>query len=160
MKKIIILFLFCTGAIFANEYVVNENKKFNKIVKKYIQADSLECWQNGDKRIAKYYKGAETGYFIISSDYVKLKGYQGITTLGIEFISNGEIHRVQLISSQDTRSFVRKLNRSWFWQQFAKDESVEFKTVTGATITSNAIVKSVKIIKREIQEVIENIENK
>ena len=83
-------------------------------------------------------------YYVQSDDFCRIRGYNGITSLEIVMDHSGEIRMVRVMESEDTRSFVRRVVRSSFLDQFIGYRGEEgLNAVTGATMTSEAIIKSV-----------------
>ncbi len=84
-------------------------------------------------------------YFVVSDDFVKLKGYKGYTNLGVLLNDEAEILDVWIVSSGDTRRIVNKIKHSGMLQQFrSASKGKQIKHVTGATITSNTICKTIE----------------
>lgn len=128
------------------------------LAKKNSKADSVNIVHYGKQRIAEIsYNDGNSGYFVLSSDFSRLFGYQGITVLGIVLDTNLNISEVKIIHSEDTRSFVRGLKRKSFLDQFigAVSDS-EIETVTGSTITSKAVIETVQETLIEVCEVIKD----
>jgi Na+-translocating ferredoxin:NAD+ oxidoreductase RnfG subunit len=101
--------------------------------------------KEGKRILRLHYSDEQIGYFAISSDYSRPKGYIGLTVIGIWFNAELEITEVKIISSEDTRSYVRKVKTKRFLSQFISwQQDTDVTTVTGATITSKAIIISIR----------------
>ncbi len=91
---------------------------------------------------------------VLSDDYCCIRGYNGITRLGIVFDGDGTVQSVWIIDSEDTPSFVRRIKRSSFPNQFnGYHGERSLNTVTGATITSQAILQTVGRVRERVVEV-------
>lgn len=151
MKKIsiisiiIIILLMIGNIVCLSDCKKYSNLEFEEIAINLTNADSIEFLYQEDLRIAKLHYNNRISYFVVSTDYCQPIGYCGITTLGIIFDSEIQIEEVRIIASEDTRSFVRRLKTKRFLNQFiAYKEGDKCETVTGATISSKAVIKSVK----------------
>jgi uncharacterized protein with FMN-binding domain len=70
-------------------------------------------------------------------------GYQGTTTLGIVLNNDYSINRVNIIKSQDTQAYIKKIDNSGFLKQLSGYiKGSEVQHVTMATKTCEAIIKS------------------
>lgn len=114
---------------------------------KYAKVDSVIVKYTDEYRYSEF-KNQETGesnYFLYSNDYSQIEGYRGITTIGIILDGKFELNKVVIISSKDTRSYIMRLKRGSFLKQFPMwncDE--ELVTVTGATMSSEAVIETVR----------------
>ncbi|MCB5253627.1 MAG: FMN-binding protein [Candidatus Cloacimonadaceae bacterium] len=132
------------------------NAKFEQITKEYTQADSIDFLYTKNYRIARLHYEDSIQYFALSTDYAVIKGYSGITTLGIIFDSAYEVAKVSIIASEDTRSFVNKLKTRRFLDQFiGYKKNDKMKIVTGATISSKAVIKSVEMTAAKVLPILE-----
>lgn len=87
-------------------------------------------------------------YFVVTSDFVNLIGYKGYTNLGVLLDDKAGIIKVWIISSDDTRHYVNKIKHSGMLDQFcAASKGRPQKTVTGATITSKTICRTIERMK-------------
>ncbi len=115
-----------------------------------IKADNISFCTFEDVRFAQY--NDEEGnlvFFIISSDFSKPVGYEGITNVGIQLDGTGKVLSVKILSSEDTPSFVKRVKRKWFLNQFlGYSEKKNIKMITGAT-------KTCKAVKISIEEAVE-----
>jgi len=108
----------------------------------------------------------EIGYVI----RVQTKGYGGLINMLVGFDINGEIKGVKILSHSETPGLGAKINEvragekvPWFLKQFEgkfaknlelKDTSEGIQAITGATISSNAVVSG---IKKEVTEFISRL---
>ncbi len=86
--------------------------------------------------------------FFESEDVVKdVKGYAGPITLGVLIGMDGKISRVQYISSIETASYLTLIDKKKFYQQFTgqslSDGTLEIDAVSGATISTEAMARTV-----------------
>ena len=86
------------------------------------------------------------GYFLITSDFVRPKGYQGATAVGVEIDTESKIISAEIIESLDTKTYIRKIKRKKFMSQFCGHscQKIEAQAVSGATMTCNAIEQSIR----------------
>jgi Na+-translocating ferredoxin:NAD+ oxidoreductase RnfG subunit len=115
-----------------------------------IKADSITFCTFEDVRFAQYNdEESNLVFFIISSDFSKPVGYEGITNVGIQLDGTGKVLSVKILSSEDTPSFVKRVKRKWFLNQFlGYSEKKNIKMITGAT-------KTCKAVKISIEEAVE-----
>ncbi len=96
--------------------------------------------QDGEKRLYTH-----------SNDFVQIHGYSGITVLEIVMDETGAIQSVRILESEDTPSFVRHVKHSGFLKNFRNyDGENTPETVTGATITSEAIIETVHDVREKV----------
>ena len=97
-------------------------------------------------------KNKEINYFVQSNDFSQIKGYNGITNLALVFNLSKQLVSVQIIKSEDTRSYIRKIINAGFLGSFiGKSEFKIIKPVSGATISSKAIICTIEEICAQIE---------
>ncbi len=93
-------------------------------------------------------------YFESSPNHDHIMGYAGPIKIGVALNTNNSIHKVYLINSDETESYLRKIQRAGYYQQFNKlvfnKGTQQIDGVSGATITSQAIGKIVEGMVEEI----------
>ena len=160
MKKIIcaigiLLAAFTASAIDSDI----SDEDFISLAHSSIKADSITFSNFKDIRFAQY--NDEEGspvFFIISSDFSKPVGYEGITNVGINLDESGKVLSVKILSSEDTPSFVKRVKRKWFLNQFiGYSEKKNIKMITGATKTCKAVKISIEKSVEKFVSVIEFI---
>ncbi|MDO9577684.1 MAG: FMN-binding protein [Candidatus Cloacimonadales bacterium] len=126
------------------------NKDFILLAHFSIKADSITFCTIKDVRFAQYNDEEDNPvFFIISSDFSKPVGYEGITNVGINLDATGKVLSVKILSSEDTPAFVKRIKRKWFLNQFiGYSENKNITMITGAT-------KTCKAVKISIEEAIE-----
>lgn len=187
MKKIILVLFIC---IICSSISINAKKKdyslknisdsdFIKIAKSIISADKFIIRKNGNSRFIFYSNNTDSGYFVLTGDYSQVKGYKGPTSVALDISADlAKIKKCVLIESTDTKSYIEKFfikgtkeNKNAFFNQFANKTinqsndnfSVRIDAVSGATITSRAISKSINetldaflpMIKNKIERYLE-----
>lgn len=154
MKKIslvLILMLAIAGLYCVPDLDRCPNAAFEQIVQTYTGADSIEYLYTESYRIAKLHYEDKVQYFVLSTDYAQVSGYSGITTLGIVFDADHKVGEVKIIASEDTRSFVNRLKTKRFLDQFiGYKKETKVRTVTGASISSKAVISSVEETARKV----------
>jgi len=105
------------------------------------------------------YLQAENGHgeislLFISQEAEEVRGYQSKSKIILQVTKEKIIQDAQLIRSKDTPSFVKRIKRSNFFQQFVgwKGKS-EIKAVTGATITCNAVENTIANMLERINKI-------
>ncbi len=74
----------------------------------------------------------------------EIRGYSGSINIGLLVNDNGEIEKVQHVSSKETESYLNKIVKEGFYQRFEKlplEESRQINAVSGATLTTGAIAQ-------------------
>jgi hypothetical protein len=148
MKKLMIVvclfiyFILLSSETFSSFY----NDRFNEYVRYVIGDKVFSTYEYESYRFAVIYSDNGLKFFINSDDFAQVIGFQGTTTLGIVFSTDLTIETVQILSSQETMSFVRRIERSDFLSRlrgFAPYKCVE--VITGATMTCEAIMETLSI---------------
>ena len=87
-----------------------------------------------------------TEYLLFTGDFHQETGYNGITNTAVFLNDELEIIDLEIVHSEDTKSYIRKLKSHRFLNQFlGKPDYSSIKPVTGATISSKAIINSIRI---------------
>lgn len=85
-----------------------------------------------------------------------IKGYAGAITLGISITPKGKVDKVHYISSQETSSYLRKIDNSGFYQQFSginlNGAKSQIDAVSGATISTQAMAKTITELLNKASE--------
>jgi hypothetical protein len=128
-------------------------QRFSKLATNQLSKEEIEILTFDGYPIARFVtENDETRFFVQTDDFVKIFAYSGTTNLGIIFSEKGEIVSIDIISSGDTRSYVRRLRRSGYLDQFIGfSGDQELTALTGATISSQAINKTVQQTVDRIQ---------
>jgi len=146
MKRNIIftLFYITVTLISAITPQILNDKSFTDEMMKHTSSTEFTSYIIDNYRYGVIADGDTTRYFIISTDYSQVKGFNGVTTLGIVLNEDLSVYNVSIIKSQDTLPYVRMLTSQGFLQRFQgfrKDDEVMH--ITRATITCRAIVQTV-----------------
>ncbi len=95
----------------------------------------------------------EKVFLIFTSDFHKESGYCGFTDTALLLNNRFEVIDLEIISSEDTPSYIRKLKRNKFLRQFMGNPDFDkVETVTGATISSKAVINSIRISLQKAKE--------
>jgi len=149
--NIILLNLFSQGLKYLND------EEYIKLIEKYVTSNKLTLKTIGDLRYVIINENDTVRYFILSSDYSQVRGYHGVTTLGIVLNKDMKVHHVQIVDSQDTRAYISRINAMGFMQRlvgYGKGDQVEL--VTGATITAKAIIQTINESVERFKTVLNN----
>ncbi len=96
----------------------------------------------------------EISYIFISREVEEVRGYQSKSKIILHVNKDKIIQEAKLFRSKDTPSFVKRIQRSNFFQQFVGwNGNREIIAVTGATITCNAVETSISNMLKRIKEV-------
>ena len=101
--------------------------------------------------------------FYFESKYLHndIIGYAGPINIGIVLSEEGNIHSVHHISSQETESYLRKIENAAYYSQYPSlslRKTSEVDGVSGATITSHAIAEtSTSAIQQMFPEPFDNL---
>lgn len=92
--------------------------------------------------------------YIESTEIIKnIRGYAGDINVGVMLNKNGSIASVHHISSKETESYLQKIKNAGFYEQFEQVSLTkghqEIDAVSGATITSEAMAKTVSALVHE-----------
>jgi len=135
---------------------------FLKLTKAELNIEDISLVPSDSLNIATFYdiKSNENYYFVQSNDFIQIKGYRGFTNLGIVFNQSGKVMQVNIISSQDTASYVRRIRRSKFFNQFIGFNGKQnLDIISGATVTTKAINETVTYITNILHTVINQQKN-
>ena len=146
MKKNLLLFVFCIFIthLFSTTKADYTDQDYLDTIRAITKTGSIKAYTVDELRYAIITESDTIRYFILSTDYSQVKGYRGITTLGLILNSDLTVHHVEIISSQDTRSYITRINAMGLMQRligYKAGDQVEL--VTGATMTSDAIIKTI-----------------
>lgn len=84
-----------------------------------------------------------------------IRGYGGPINVGLLVNEDGEIEKVQHISSKETESYLNKIVKNNFYQRFENlvlENNHQIDAVTGATLTTEAIAKiTTELAKKSVE---------
>ena len=145
MKRYLILpLLFTCLNLLGNTFIELIDSDFRSTINRIANTDDIQKFIYNDYRFAVLTDKEQVRFFIISTDFSQIKGYQGTTTLGIIFHADLSVEKLEIISSQETRSYIRRLNSMGFSQRFINfKQGDEIETISSATMTSKAMIDSV-----------------
>jgi Na+-translocating ferredoxin:NAD+ oxidoreductase RnfG subunit len=144
MRYFIIVLLFIATNLVANDFVQLNDQRFNESIKAVANTTEFRVYTYNENRFAVLTNQDSLRFFVLSTDYSRVIGYQGTTTLGIIFNQDMTVERLEIVRSQETAGYIRRLNRMGFPQRFdgfRKGDEVEI--ITGATMTCEAMIESV-----------------
>lgn len=84
-------------------------------------------------------------YLEIQGNLRHIRGYGGTIKIGVLINQEGEIEKVQHISSKETQSYLSKIATKGFYEQFYKiplEKNQTVDAISGATLTTEAIAKT------------------
>lgn len=119
-------------------------KEYELVVKEKNQIFYLHGENNED----------EIEFLFISSTQDEVRGYSGANKVIITVDEEKSIKKAVIVKSYDTRSFVRRVQKSKFLSQFKAWNGEEAITaVTGATITSNSVKTTILNLLTRIETI-------
>jgi len=152
MRKIIILFFIFTflGSLAfyhlsgPEEIAEDINMEMEYLKRIFPRATDISE-RVGELPLFEVYEKEEIiGIGFFSSDVVsKEGGYGGPMNIMIGLDKSGKIVGIEILSHNETRLFMNIIKRSGFLKRFAGRDPTEIDTITGATITSEAIIRIV-----------------
>lgn len=93
-----------------------------------------------------------------------IRGYGGPIQLGVLIDANGNIQQVQHVSSKETESYLEKIHRRGYYDQFKGlplEKEHDIDAVSGATLTTEAIAETttalIDLYHPEIEEYYEDL---
>lgn len=149
---LLIVFLVAKTGVPANRKILD------KVARNYLPGYHIECQTIESANIAICKKDEIIRYFVLSRDFCTHRGFNGTSNLGILFKEDCSVDQVWIVTSPDTRQYVNRIKQSGFLQQFkADDGKMKLITVTGATITSQAMISTVRDVRNAMLDIIPKI---
>ena len=156
MKYIIVILFLIVNSLIANDFIQLNDQRFKDSIKSVANTTEFRAYTYDDNRFAVLTNQEALRFFVLSTDYSRVIGYQGTTTLGIIFNQDMTVERLEIVRSQETAGYIRRLNRMGFSQRFdgfRKGDEVEI--ITGATMTCEAMIESVNETIEKFAPVVE-----
>ncbi|MCD4652089.1 MAG: FMN-binding protein [Candidatus Cloacimonetes bacterium] len=153
---IIIIFLLASVYLTALPKPI-EDADYIALAKEKTEVAEISLKKTVSGRIAELHdkNNKLTGYYALSREFGKVNGYNGPTKLGVLLAPDMSISRIDMISSPDTKSFVNRILKANFLDQFKGKKCIndkDFKTITAATITCDAWIKTVQMVLEGVKE--------
>ena len=102
----------------------------------------------------KVIQNNKTYYYLESAPLIKhIKGYAGPINIGVLINQNGQIERVQHVSSKETESYLNKILKAGYYNSFIGipiEEQHQIDAVSGATLTTTSIAKTTTEITQQL----------
>ncbi|MEA3506112.1 MAG: FMN-binding protein [Elusimicrobiota bacterium] len=156
MKRYISLLVFTgllllpiSGQAGRRKLSVIDDQKFLEICGECTGNKSTTLQKKEQGRYAILHSAAGTleGYFLITSDYSRPRGYHGATAVGLTLNPKGTILFARIIESADTKDYVERIVEENFLKKFpglGANSPIEVDAVSGATRTCDAIREAIK----------------
>ena len=127
---------------------VIDDRKFMEICEEFTGNKSAALRKNdrGRYAILRSASGVLEGYFLITSDYSRPRGYHGATGVGLILDPEGKILSARIIESTDTKDYVERIAEEGFQEKFLglmANSTIEVDAISGATRTCDAIRKAI-----------------
>ena len=105
-----------------------------------------------------YYKGFDRDKKLIGVAFTAIaKGYSSYIETVVGMFKDGTINAIKVLSQNETPGIGTKVNEPAFLAQFANRKDTNgIQTITGATISSKAIIDSVNKKAQQIKELVKN----
>lgn len=133
----------------SKEVLTQRNNALKIRAKKLFQVDQIAI-----KLVDNYAILPSKVYFESSPQHDHIMGYAGSIKIGLGLTNNNSILQLFVLESNETESYLKKIQRAGYYQQFnylAFDEGLkQIDGVSGATITSQAIGKIAESMIEEI----------
>ena len=143
-KALFVLIILVFGLLMADIFEEINDATYSETVEAVAGTNEFKTYSYNGSIFAALEDKEEIRFFILSTDYSEATGYQGTTTLGIILDKDLTVEKMQIIRSQDSPAYIRRINSYGFMRKFeAYKQGDEVEVVTGATMTSNAIIQSV-----------------
>ena len=110
-----------------------------------IGALMLQSFMAGDDTMTK-----EDGMFVINTTTIgkDVEGYAGPTPLKV-YIKNNKVEKIEFLKSQETPKYYAKVKKAllekWNGLKVKDAKSQQVDAVTGATFSSEAVIKNVQL---------------
>lgn len=115
------------------------------------QSENTSIHTSIDMYYATILDNENVDIYLESTDLIKnIRGYAGEIQIGVFINKEGYIKRVEHIASKETKSYLSDIKKAGFYKQFRKvslaNGNQEIDAISGATITSKAIAKTVSAL--------------
>ncbi len=131
-------------------FSLREKNELVNLQKHYPQGTSFKKVSTKPLLFEVYHSSKNTNHHYVAIE--KTHGYGGPVTVGTEVDPSGVVQRVLVIDHKETPAFIKKIQEHQFFEQFiGKKVSATLKlgkdidTVTGATVSSTAFSKTVRL---------------
>jgi Na+-translocating ferredoxin:NAD+ oxidoreductase RnfG subunit len=151
-------------------FIVAANSKDVKIVDfknecKKISED-IQIYNFKKIKFGHFIKDEKEFFVFLTSDFSKVKGYQGITEIIFSVDRDLIIHSVNMVRSEETPDYINFMQAFGFFSGFSgktlvlkeNNLSVEVDVISGATSTSKAVKEDIKNSLIEAKKIIESSE--
>lgn len=159
----LVLFLICSiaaaflASIFkiAEPRIIEQRRLEEKKAIEEVLGREPEVIEKIEKEDLVFYKAKDSQGNLIAYIFIaKARGYSSDIRTVIAMDPNAKIIAVKILEHQETPGIGSRIEENEFLNQFKnKDVDEQFDTITGATISSRAVIDSVK---EKTQEVLKN----
>ncbi|MCL2063043.1 MAG: FMN-binding protein [Candidatus Cloacimonetes bacterium] len=145
MKKYLIYILIILNiSLLRSEFLEFYDSEYNAHIGSVARTDNFQTFVYDGYKFAVLEDLDHTRFFIISTDYSMVTGYRGTTTMGIIIKNDLTVESLEIIDSEETRGYISRLISMGFPQRFQNfKQGDDIEIITGATMTSEAILISV-----------------
>ncbi|MCK9224706.1 MAG: FMN-binding protein [Candidatus Muirbacterium halophilum] len=164
MKKVNLILILIIGLfLFIQADEKNNRVDFKKQCSK-ISSD-FKIYKVNKIEIGHFVKDKKDFFIFLTSYFSKEKGYQGNTDVIFAIDSELVIDKLLLVKSDDTPDYINFMSAFGFFDSFIGKKplikenklNIEVDSISGATITSNSIIKNVQNTLIEAKKIIQKI---
>jgi electron transport complex protein RnfG len=152
--------LLCAVNILTRARIISQAMAEEQISLKEVMPQAQEFQPVKKTEEVVYYKAIDKdGKFIGAAFKVQSKGYSSIIETMVGMTNDGKITAIKILSQNETPGLGSQVSGSDFTGQFSKKSLKEFDqidTITGATISSSAVINAVKAKAAELEALIKN----
>jgi len=138
--------------------ILAQEKIEEELSLKSIFPEALRFEEVNEKNKVIYHKAFnKDGKFIGVAFKASAKGYSGEIDTFAGMLANGEITAIKILSQSETPGLGSRIAEPDFTGRFkGKSDLSEIKAITGATISSRAVIDSVREKAKEIRSKVKN----
>ncbi|MGD9110677.1 MAG: 4Fe-4S binding protein, partial [Phycisphaerales bacterium] len=144
--------ILCSNLLTHSVFILTESQP--QIPIGQLRIEKISAALGKERRDIAYYKvlgeeGSAAGYVFDSADFApEVRGFGGPIELSIHVDNEGKLQNFQIVKSNETPSYLAQLDK-WMdslkgRELFKPDALAEIDTVTGATISSSAIIAALE----------------
>ena len=160
-----LIFIICAGLLVginmlprcqvASEAQIDEQAAFKEIMPQAVKFSEVK---SGKKIL--YYRAFDSQDKLVGFVFkASGKGYSGIIETLVGMFGDGKISAIKVVSANETPGLGMRVMKDSFTGQFNNQDALSLsgvQAITGATISSSAVINSVIKKAQEIKELIKN----
>lgn len=148
MKMILVITIICIVSAFllgvTYSVTIDKIKFQEELAERNALKTVLPNAVDFSKETPVYYKGFNSEGEIIGFAFLgEGRGYSSIIRVMVGVDTEGKVQGIKILSQKETPGLGAKIEEAWFQKQFSERDIDDIDTITGATISSNAVQKIV-----------------